>query len=119
MQSKMVEGVQFMVDDAGRKTAVIISLEKWGKLWEDIYDVLVSESRRDEPAVPWDSHDAADFEAETSPVEFDVDVQTRRHYVAMDPDLLKRLRQEAQARGISAESLIDLWLQERLMLQQP
>jgi hypothetical protein len=52
-------------------------------------------------------------------VEFDVDVQTRRHYVAMDPDLLKRLRQEAQARGISAESLINLWLQERLMLQQP
>jgi hypothetical protein len=66
----------------------------------------------------WDSHDAADFEAETCPVEFDVDVQTRWHYVAMDPDLLKRLRQEAQARGISAESLINLWLQERLLLQQ-
>jgi hypothetical protein len=114
MESKMVEGVQFIVDDAGEKTAVIISLEKWGELWEDVYDVLVSESRRDEPAVPWNSHDATDF-----PVEFDVDVQTRRHYVAMDPDLLKRLRQEAQARGISAESLINLWLQERLMLQQP
>jgi len=66
----------------------------------------------------WDSHDAADFEAQTYPVEFDVDIQTRQHYVAMDPDLLKQLRQEAQARGISAESLINLWLQERLMLQQ-
>ena len=66
----------------------------------------------------WDSHDAADFEAETYPVDFDMDVQTRRHYVAMDPELLKRLRQEAQARGLSAESLINLWLQERLMLQQ-
>ena len=41
------------MNDAGEKTAVIISLEKWGKLWEDIYDILVSESRRDEPAVPW------------------------------------------------------------------
>ena len=66
----------------------------------------------------WDSHDATDFEAETYPVEFDVDIRARRHYVAMDPDLLKRLRQEAQARGISTESLINLWLQERLMLQQ-
>ena len=66
----------------------------------------------------WDSHDTADFEAETCPVNFDVDVQTRRHYVTMDPDLLKRLRQEAQARGLSAESLINLWLQERLLLQQ-
>jgi hypothetical protein len=66
----------------------------------------------------WDSHDAADFEAETYPVEFNVDIRTRRYYVAMDPDLLKRLRQEAQARGISAECLINLWLQERLTLQQ-
>ena len=50
----MVEGVQFVVDDTGRKTAVIISLEKWGELWEDIYDALVSESRRGEPTVPWE-----------------------------------------------------------------
>jgi hypothetical protein len=66
----------------------------------------------------WDNHDAAEFEAETYPVEFDVEIQSRRHYVAMDPELLERLRQEAQTRGISAESLINLWLQERLMLQQ-
>ena len=66
----------------------------------------------------WDDHDAAEFEAETYPVKFDVEIQSRRHYVAMDPELLERLRQEAQARGISAESLINLWLQERLMLQQ-
>jgi uncharacterized protein with HEPN domain len=51
----MVEGIQFVVDNAGKKTAVIISLEKWGELWEDIYDVLVSESRQDEPAVPWEA----------------------------------------------------------------
>lgn len=66
----------------------------------------------------WDSHDATGFESETYPVEFNVDAQTRRHYVAMDPELLQRLRQEAHARGISAESLINLWLQERLTLQQ-
>ena len=51
----MVEGIQFVVDDAGKKTAVIINLEKWGRLWEDIYDVFVSESRRDEPGVPWET----------------------------------------------------------------
>lgn len=66
----------------------------------------------------WDSHDVADFEGETYPVEFDVGVHTRRHYVAVDPDLLERLRQEAHARGLSAESLINLWLQEHLALQQ-
>jgi len=66
----------------------------------------------------WDSHDATDFESETYPVEFDVDVQTRQHYVAVDPDLLERLRREAHARGVSAESLINLWLQEHLTHQQ-
>lgn len=66
----------------------------------------------------WDTHDATDFESETYPVEFDVDVQTRRHYVAVDPDLLERLRREAHARGVSAESLINLWLQEHLTHQQ-
>jgi hypothetical protein len=53
-EERMVEGVQFVVDDAGKKTAVIISLEKWGELWEDIYDIFVSESRREEPAVSWE-----------------------------------------------------------------
>ncbi len=50
----MIKGVQFVVNDAGKKTAVIINLEEWGELWEDIYDILVSESRRGEPTVPWE-----------------------------------------------------------------
>ena len=66
----------------------------------------------------WDSHDATDSEAETYPVEFNVDVRARRHYVAMGPSLLKRLRQVAQACGLSAGSLIDLWSQEHLTLQR-
>ncbi len=60
----MVEGVQFVVDDAGKKTAVIINLEKWGELWEDIYDVLVSESRRGEPTVSWEELKAEMVEEE-------------------------------------------------------
>jgi hypothetical protein len=50
----MIEGIQFVVDDAGKKTAVIINLEKWGELWEDIYDIFVSESRREEPVISWE-----------------------------------------------------------------
>ena len=49
-----MKGIQFIVDDTDRKTAVIINLEEWGELWEDIYDILVSESRRGEPTVPWE-----------------------------------------------------------------
>ena len=49
-----MKGVQFVVDDKGKKKAVIIDLEEWGELWEDIYDILISEQRREEPSVPWE-----------------------------------------------------------------
>jgi len=48
-----VKGVQFVVDDNGQKKAVLIDLDEWGELWEDFYDVLTSESRKNEPTVPW------------------------------------------------------------------
>lgn len=35
------------------KKAVLIDLSKWGEIWEDFFDVLASESRKDEPTVPW------------------------------------------------------------------
>jgi hypothetical protein len=49
-----MKGIQFVVDDTGKKKAVLIDLEEWGEIWEDIFDTLVSESRRGEPTVPWD-----------------------------------------------------------------
>jgi len=48
-----MKGIQFVVDDSGKKRAVQIDLDEWGDLWEDFYDVLVSESRKNEPTVPW------------------------------------------------------------------
>lgn len=51
----VLKGVQFVVDTDGKKTAVIISLKEWGELWEDIYDVLISEARKDEPTIDWET----------------------------------------------------------------
>ena len=44
----MIKGIQYIVDDLGKKKSVILDLEKWGDYWEDFYDILVSESRRNE-----------------------------------------------------------------------
>jgi hypothetical protein len=49
-----MKGIQFVVDEAGKKKAVLIDLAEWGELWEDIYDVLVSQSRKDEPTIDWE-----------------------------------------------------------------
>jgi hypothetical protein len=54
MTVERARGIQFVTDEAGNRTAVLISLDEWGELWEDIYDILVSESRRDEPATDWE-----------------------------------------------------------------
>jgi hypothetical protein len=48
-----IKGVEFVADDYGKKKAVLIDLEHWGDLWEDFYDVLVSETRKNEPIVSW------------------------------------------------------------------
>ncbi|MFN3476373.1 MAG: hypothetical protein ACK4Z6_02295 [Candidatus Methylomirabilales bacterium] len=53
-RSRAMKGIQFVVDDTGKKRAVLIDLSEWGELWEDIYDVLISQSRKDEPTVPWE-----------------------------------------------------------------
>lgn len=49
-----MKGIQFVTDDTGKQTAVLISLDEWGEIWEDIYDILVSEARKNEPTVAWE-----------------------------------------------------------------
>jgi hypothetical protein len=44
-----MSGVSFMVDEHGRKKAVVIDLDQHGAIWEDIHDALVVKSRRRDP----------------------------------------------------------------------
>jgi hypothetical protein len=48
-----MEGIQFVTDDKGKKVAVQIDLQRYGKLWEDIHDQLVADSRAHEKSVPF------------------------------------------------------------------
>jgi len=41
-------------------------------------------------------------------------VRARKHYVAVDADLINRVRRAAAARGLSTQSLVNLWLQEKV-----
>ena len=49
-----MKGSQFVVDDSGKKKAVLIDIKEWGELWEDFYDLLVAKSREHEASVDWD-----------------------------------------------------------------
>ena len=48
-----MKGIQFLVDEHGKAKSVLIDLEEWGELWEDIYDGMIIEARRGEPTIPW------------------------------------------------------------------
>jgi hypothetical protein len=65
----------------------------------------------------WDEHDTVEFEDQTHEVDMAFDLDVRRHYIAIDPDLLTNIRKTAASRGLSTESLVNLWLQERLLAQ--
>jgi len=52
---------------------------------------------------------------ETESAEFEFSPQARRRYlVAIDRELLRRVQQIAQMRGVATESMVNLLLEQRL-----
>ena len=52
-----MKGVSFITDGKRRKKAVVIDLKtlaKYDEQLEDLFDVIIAESRRDEPSISWD-----------------------------------------------------------------
>lgn len=62
----------------------------------------------------WDTHDVADYWESTEPAEFEVDIRSQTRYYALDSRLAGQMNQLAVSRGISAETLLNLWVQEKL-----
>ena len=48
-----MKGVHFVTDSDGKAVAVQIDIEQWGELWEDMYDRMLIEQRKDEDSVAW------------------------------------------------------------------
>lgn len=62
----------------------------------------------------WDTHDLADYWDLTREAQFDVDFQRRVFLTALEPELAKQLTQVARKQGIATETLINVWLAERI-----
>jgi hypothetical protein len=67
----------------------------------------------DEIADFWDNHSLADYWDQTHEVEFEVRAQRRRR-VKIDPEVYSKLEAQARARGILPETLVNMWLSQRL-----
>jgi hypothetical protein len=62
----------------------------------------------------WDNHDLSEEWGQTEAAEFTVDVRSQKTYYPIDSTLSKKLHEVAQQRGVSAETLLNLWLQEKV-----
>ncbi len=66
----------------------------------------------------WDTHDLADYWDKTESVEFEIDIQSEVTYYAVDKELSAKIQAIAKRRGVSADTLLNLWLQEKLEEQK-
>jgi len=61
----------------------------------------------------WDTHSLDDYWDQTQEVEFEVRAKRRRR-VTLDPDVYAQIEDRARVRGILPETLVNLWLSEKL-----
>ena len=62
----------------------------------------------------WEAHDLSEFWKQTKPAEFEVDIQTQRMYYPIDSKLSDDILKVARKRGVSPETLINLWISEKI-----
>jgi len=60
----------------------------------------------------WDIHSLADYWDQTREVEIEVRARRRRR-ITVDPEVWERVVSHARIRGVSPETLANLWLMER------
>ncbi len=62
----------------------------------------------------WDTHDFTEYWDQTKPAEFEVDIRSEVTYYALDNTLAAEVRALAERRGVAPETLLNLWVQEKL-----
>lgn len=74
---------------------------------------ISKEQTPDEIADFWDTRSLADFWDQTQEVAFEVRARRRRR-VTLDPEVYTQIEAQARTRGVLPETLVNLWLAERL-----
>lgn len=50
----MSNNVQYITDSDGERTAVILPLDEYGELLEDMHVIRAAEETKEEPRIPWE-----------------------------------------------------------------
>ncbi len=68
----------------------------------------------EEAAEFWDTHSLADYEDLQTHVEFEVELKSAKNYFAVEKELSDTIGNLARLKGILPETLVNLWLKEKL-----
>ena len=66
----------------------------------------------------WDTHDLSDFWDKTKEAEFEVNIESETIYYALDKGLSEHVQKIAHKRGVSGDTIVNLWVQEKLQEQK-
>ena len=64
----------------------------------------------------WDEHDTTEYWEQTYPVEFTINLGSKSQvtYYGIDKSLAEKISAVAERKGMSAETLLNMWVQEKL-----
>jgi hypothetical protein len=67
----------------------------------------------------FETHDLGGYLEQMPAVDFDVDIRKRTHLFAIDEELADKVTEIAQAKHVPSETLIEVWLREKVLEQAP
>jgi hypothetical protein len=62
----------------------------------------------------WDEHDLSDHWDNTRKVKFDVVLEPEATYYPISKDLSDKIHLEARKQGVSSDTLVNLWLEQKI-----
>lgn len=62
----------------------------------------------------WDTHSLADFEEHLKEVPVKVNIKRKHYYVSVTSEILNKMKQLSEQKGVSIETLTNVWLKEKL-----
>ncbi len=63
----------------------------------------------------FETHDMGEHLDVMPEVDMEVDIQRKRHLVAIDDDILAEIGETAKKKSVSSEELINAWLRDKLL----
>jgi hypothetical protein len=85
---------------------------------DDMKQTPISKAQSlEEVAEFWDRHSLADYWDQTHEAQFEVRAKRRRR-ITVDPEIYSQIEALARTRGISPETLINLWLAEHIRKEE-